>query len=67
VFDVLFIVAVILYVIFYLFGKARVEDVVVVTALGVLWIMIRLIVIQYTVDKIENQVKQVKREERRNE
>jgi hypothetical protein len=50
------------YMILYLIGIAGIEFIVVVTSLGVMWIMIRLIAIQYIVEELESQVK--RREEK---
>jgi hypothetical protein len=57
--DVYFILAVILYLIFYFINMATIETMIIVIAIGVLWIMIRLVIIQYTVDLIERRVKEL--------
>ena len=44
-------------IIYYFRGKARIEDVVFVTSLGVLWIMIKLIAIQSIIEEIKNREK----------
>jgi hypothetical protein len=60
VLDAYFIVAIIFVDIFYFLGKARIEDVVIITSLGVLWITIRLVVVQSIIEKIEKHLRQVK-------
>lgn len=56
--DIYFILAIIFVDVWYWLGKARIEDVIVVTSISVLWIIIRLLIIQYSVDKIQEKIEE---------
>jgi hypothetical protein len=58
VWDIYFILAIIFVDVWYWLGKARIEDVIVVTSISVLWIIIRLLIIQYSVDKIQEKIEE---------
>jgi hypothetical protein len=42
----------------YYLGKARIEDIVIITSLSIMWIMIRLIEIQTIIEEIEERQKE---------
>jgi len=49
--DIYFIVTIIISTILYLIGEFKIEDVVVIASQSIMWIMIRLLIIQHTIEK----------------